>query len=136
MDPEVAAWIAGFLVDARSEVSQCPAVTIEVEGRTGCWIQVILEPADNDDDALARYTLNFPFRGHHDEPLDLLARVVRPAPPGSRTVDYEPDGFATIALQPDIPPLALTLFAGEILERLLDAGTDAEYLIEISTQNC
>jgi hypothetical protein len=128
MDLEVATWIAEMILETVSCLEEHPGLTIEVENHPNQWVQVIPEQ-DEETEKLSGFTLNFPYREFRGDPLLALAAAEMKPPPGTQTLEWEDNGFASILLRTDIPLVALALFIGDILTRIVGADEDSSFAI-------
>jgi hypothetical protein len=124
IDPEMAEWLTSLIAQTLAQLERKPGLTCEVEGDAKRWVQVIPD-ADPESGQLGGILLNFTY--HHDEkPLALLERVGMKPPPNTRVTEWETGGFARLWIRPDIPVVALALFVGDIIEKVLEAPTGYE----------
>lgn len=130
MDRDEAIWLAELLLEAISNVDDHPGLTLEVEGSAAHWVQVLFEQAE-DDSTFSGFTLNFPCRQHKGDPLAVFQAVGLKPPPDTRAQDWEDGGFATVWLRPDVPVVALALFIGDILERVVGAQPGASLAAQL-----
>jgi hypothetical protein len=130
MDREEAVWLAEMIVEATADLEDNPCLLIEVEAVPNQWIQLLPEH-DNTSTEVDGFALNFPYRGCSGDPLLILqARGLKP-PPDTHAVEWEDDGFATIWIRPDVPLVALALFANDILIRVVGAKDNAAITVRI-----
>ena len=130
MDNETAQWFAGLLVQASTQLDHQPGLTIEVLEKPEYWLQVIFE-TDDDTKQITGFLLNFPFRESVTEPLELITTKGIVLPPDTRSLKYEPGGFASIWIRADIPLVALALLAGDLLAKVMGAPEEAEFEVQI-----
>lgn len=128
MDREVANWLAGLIQQITTQLADRPCMIIEVEGDPKRWLQVIPQ---TEDDQLSGLWLNFTYKNHQGNPLQTLEMADIIAPPGSQSDTWEDNGYATIRIRPDVPILALTLFIGDLMERIVGASPDDELSVQI-----
>lgn len=130
MDIEQATWLAELIQQAITQHEHNPCLTIEVEGNSRQWIQVVPEK-ETDGEQLGGFVLNFAYRKQKGDPLEVLNKAGVKAPPGTEPLTWEDGGYATIWVRPDVPPVALALFAGNILERITGASEHDEIGVQI-----
>jgi len=130
MDQEEAVWLTGLILEAISSLDEGPCLTVEVEHNLNQWVQVLFEYND-DDGSLQGFTLNFPYRDKSGDPLETLAAAGLSLPPDTRTVEWEDGGFASIWVRPDAPVVALALFLGDILQKVVGADAGATLTVQI-----
>lgn len=129
MDQDEAVWLAELLLEAISNLEDSPGLTVEVEGNLNQWLQVLFEK--DDDGSLRGFTLNFPYRALGGDPLITLEKAGLSVPPDTRAVEWEDGGFASIWVRPDAPIVALALFIGDILERVIGATAGSPLAVQI-----
>jgi hypothetical protein len=129
MDAEQAVWLAGLIQQAVDQLRHRPGLTIEVEGSAELWIQVIPE-LDDSGEKLDGFILNFPYRGQHGDPLDVITASGLSAPPDTKVLEWEDGGSARLWIRPDVPLVAFSFFIGHILENIVDAPGDAELAVD------
>jgi hypothetical protein len=119
MDRDVAEWLAGLITQTVAGREHGAGLTCEVQDDPQRWMQIVPE-WDEEEARLDSILLNF-AHPHTDEPLAVLARVCLKPPPDTRVETWEAGGYATLWIRPDIPVVALALFAGDIVEKVLEA---------------
>ncbi|MBN1429225.1 MAG: hypothetical protein JXB07_12695 [Anaerolineae bacterium] len=130
MDKEEAIWLAELIVEAAADLEDSPGLLIEVESKTSQWVQVLIEQ-DEESRQISGFALNFPYTDHSGDPLIVLEAAGLKLPPDTRALEWEDDGFATIWIRPDIPLVALALFANDILTRVVGAQVDAPITVRL-----
>lgn len=130
MDKEEATWLAELILEAAAGLEDNPCLLIEVESKTSQWIQVLPE-RDEDTGGVGGFALNYPYRDRSGDPLLTLQSAGLKPPPDTQALDWEDDGFATIWIRPDVPLVALALFANDILVRVVGAEPDAAIAVRI-----
>ena len=130
MDQDEAIWLAELLLEAISYLEDSPGLTVEVEGELNQWVQVVFE-ADEADGSLKGFNLNFPYRGQAGDPVTTLTKAGLSIPPDTQSKEWEDDGFATIWIRPDVPIVALALFIGDILDRIIKTAPGASLAVQI-----
>lgn len=128
MDKEIVNWLAGLIQQTITQLANRPCMIIEVEGDPKRWLQMIPQI---EDDQLSGLWLNFTYKNHQGNPLHTLEMVDIIPPPGSQSDTWEDNGYATIQLRPDVPLLALTLFIGDLMERIVGTSPDDELSVQI-----
>ncbi len=66
--------------------------------------------------------------------VKVLFSFLAPCPPlnpGTQAVGWEDGAHATIRIRPDVPLVGLAHFAGDILEKVVGASSDAELSVQI-----
>src|SRR5688572_25441090 len=101
MDIEVAEWLAEMIQQAVAEIEHGTGLTIEVDDHSENWLQIV--PEAGNDKVLTGFAVNFPYRGHHEDPLERLAAAGIKPPPGTKVVTWEGGGYATLRLRADVP---------------------------------
>ena len=124
MDPDMSKWLTSLITQTLAQLEQGAALTCEVQGDAGRWVQVVPEQ-DEEDARLGGIVLNFAYR-HTDEPLTVLRRVGVQPPPDTQVAEWEANGFARLWVRPDIPVVALALFVGDIIEKVQQTPPDYE----------
>jgi len=124
MDREVAEWLAELIAQAVAALEHQPGLTCEVQGDATRWIQILPEQ-DDVPGQVSGIVLNFAYR-HQEEPLAVLKRAGLTLPPGTRVETWEAGGYATLWVRPDIPVVALALFVGDIVEKVMEAPAGYE----------
>ncbi len=130
MDKEEATWLAEMILETAANLEDSPCLLIEVESKISQWVQVLLE-CDEESGQVGGFALNFPYRDHSGDPLTALQAAGLKPPPNTRALEWEDDGFATIWIRPDVPLVALALFANDILVRVVGASADATITVRI-----
>ncbi len=128
MDAETAIWLGDLIAQATLALEDGPCVTIEVEGQSNHWIQVIPEEAE---EKLSGFLLNFPYRSRQGDPLETLQAAGLALPPGTQTRFWEDNGYAALWIRPDVPLVGLAHFAGNVLTHIVGAPSDAELEVQI-----
>lgn len=131
MDIEQADWLAGFIKQIASHLEQSPGLNIEVEGKPELWLQVLLEEDELSTGELGGYILNFPYRDWPDTPLERVDKLDLNLPPGTRLLNWQPDGFVTFWFRPDIPLIPFALLIGDIFQKIIRTETDSELIVQI-----
>ncbi len=130
MDAEVAIWLGELIGRAVVELEFAPGLTIESDDDPGQWLQLLLEESEADG-TLSGFLLNYPYRDRAGDPLQCLGELGVKSPPGTQTVGWEDGAHATIRIRPDVPLVGLAHFAGDILEKVVGASSDAELSVQI-----
>lgn len=124
MDRETAQWLAGLMTQVFSQVQQKGGLTVEVRDDANLWAQVIPE-IDEESGKLGGVLLNFSYP-YNEEPLEALRGAGLKLPPDTKAQEWEANGFARLWIRPDIPVVALCLFVGDIIEKVMDAPPEYE----------
>ena len=122
MKREMVLWLTGLIIQTLTQLEDKPSLTCEVEGDDSHWAQIVPEDSTSSG-KLSGFTLNFAYR-HSDEPLAILKEVGLGLPPGSRVIEWEAGGFATLWLRPDLPVVALAHLTGDIIEKVQNTKGD------------
>ena len=132
MDLEIAEWIAGLIRDAVPHLEQRPGLLIESEDDSAKWVQVVLESTEDHEQAVGGIVLNFSYKEFSSPPLETLREAGLRLPPGTSLQTWEPNGFATIWIRPDVPLLALAMLIGDILHRICGTDENPEVSVEVN----
>lgn len=130
MELEVATWLAELIQQALAVMEHRPGLTIEVEDDPSNWVQIIPE-SDVISEQLTGYSLNFPFRESGDEPEMYVKSAGLRLPPETQFTSWQRGSHITLWIRPDIPLVALALFASDILEKLGKARLGYEVNVQI-----
>ncbi|HEC23851.1 MAG TPA: hypothetical protein ENI95_13135 [Chloroflexi bacterium] len=130
MDREMALWLAELIRQAVEVLEHDPGLTLEVDDHPHLWLQILLE-ADEETGALKGYILNFPYRSQTGDPLEAIARAGLLAPPDTKILEWEEGGYARIWIRPDAPLLALALFIGDLLEKIVGMPEGETFSVQI-----
>jgi hypothetical protein len=130
MDRDTARWVASLFEQAIGALEQKPGVTIEVVDEPRIWAQVVPELAENAP-KVAGFLLNFPYRGHVDDPQTVMTEHDILPPPDMRVVEWEENGYLRLWLRPDTPLVPMALFVGEVLEAVTTIEPEAEFAVKI-----
>ncbi len=130
IDLALAGWLADLIQQTVEMLDSRPGLTCEVEGDEFNWVQVIPEPGQ-DGKLLDSYLLNFAFRGHFGNPLEVLRHLGVSLPPGTRCLSWEDGSHATLRVRGDIPVAALALLVGSLHQKVGGAPDDLDLSVQI-----
>jgi hypothetical protein len=131
MDGAVAGWLAELIKQTTSEGAYSAGLTVEVDDHPESWVQIIPEMETDGSAQFSGFAINFPCRQRHASLQEALDLAGLKSPPDTQILAHEPGKYGTIWVRPDIPLLALALFAGDILEKLGGAPDDYEISVNI-----
>lgn len=128
IDHAEAVWLSGFITDINHQLDEHPGLTIEVDGRPQCWLQVI--PQCDNEMALISYLLNIPVETDDQDVMTVLKNALH-LPPDTLFIEKPDNGPVKLSIRGDIPPLAFSFFLIQLFETLLNRAKDEDLTIQL-----